>query len=107
MLESWRTLRFLMSLQMVSDRLGHSLEALVKFSSRLDFRNLVKTPSVLLSFFLESKRTWRFLLDLEMVSDRRGHPFEASVKVSSRFDMSNPVKNPPVLLVSSWSLGGH
>ena len=31
-----------MSLEMVSDRWGHSLEALLKFSSRLNIRNPVK-----------------------------------------------------------------
>ena len=41
LLESWRTWRFLMTLEMVSDRRENSLEASVKFSSRLDIRNPV------------------------------------------------------------------
>ena len=46
-LESWRTWRFLMNLEMVSDRREHPFEASVKVSSKLDIRNPVKTPPVL------------------------------------------------------------
>ena len=45
--ESWRTWRFLMNLEMVSDRREQTLEASVKFSSRLTIWNPVKTPTVL------------------------------------------------------------
>ena len=46
-LESWRTWRFLMNLVVVSDDREHPLEASVKFSSRFNIRNPVKTPPVL------------------------------------------------------------
>ena len=46
-LESWRTQRFLMSLELVSDIRDHLSEASVKVSSRSNIRNLVKTPPVL------------------------------------------------------------
>ena len=45
--ESWRTFWFLMNLEMVADRREHLLEASVKFLSRLDIRNPVKTPPIL------------------------------------------------------------
>ena len=46
-LDSWRILRFLMQLVIVSDVREHPREASLKVSWRLDNRNPVKTPPVL------------------------------------------------------------
>ena len=46
-LESWRTWRFLMDLEFGSDEWEHLYEASVKFSSRSNIRNPVKTPPFL------------------------------------------------------------
>ena len=46
-LESWRTVMFLMELEMVSGYSKHPWEALLKVSSRSNIRNLVKTLNIL------------------------------------------------------------
>ena len=99
-LESWRTLRFLMNLEVVSDDRYHPSEAFVEVTSLSNIRNPVKTLPV-----LQDSR--RFLMNREVVSYDRDQHSEASVKVSSRSNSRNPVKTPPVLQVSSWSLRGH
>ena len=87
---------------------GNRLMKFVKFSSRSNIRNPVKTLHVLQFSSWSLVRTWwRFLMNLELVSDVRDYLSEAFVKVSSRSNIRNPVKTPPVLHVSFWSLGGH
>ena len=86
---------FLINLVMVSDRREQSLEASVKFSSRLTIRN----PSRL---HLSSNSLPGVLVDMEAPDEPRDgirweHSLESSVKFSSRLTIRNPVQTPTVL----------
>ena len=106
-LESWRTCRFLMNLEMVVRLKGASIGSFCDSYIKIQLQEPCQDSTCPLSLFLESWRTWRFLMHLVMVSDGRGHHRKDSLKVSWWLDIGNTVKTPPVLLVSSWSLGGH
>ena len=86
-MESWRTWRFLMNLEMVPYDMFQPSEVVVKIWSKSNTKNPVKTQSVLQVPCLESWRTWWFLTNQEMESYDKDQPSEASVKVSSRFNM--------------------
>ena len=102
-LETWRTVMFLMKLDIMLGYPIYPKEALVKVSSRSNIKKLSYPPSL----FLESWRTGMLLMKLEMVSGYPKYPKEALLKVSSRSNIRKLVKTTPIIKVSSWSLGGH
>jgi len=101
-LESRRTWRFLMNLEMLSNGRECPSEVSVKLLSRSYIRNHVKIPPVLQVSSWSPRWHW----------SRDGVRWEGTsirsfCDVSSRSIIRNHVKTPPVLQVSSWSLGGH
>ena len=75
--EAWRTWRFLIDLEFWSYEWEHLYEGSMKFSSKSNIRNPLKSP----------------------------HLFHVLSWGTS--NIRSPVKTPPFLQVSSWSLGGH
>ena len=101
-MESWRTWRFLMNLELVSNIREHPWEA----TSRSNIRNPVKTPPVLQVSYWNlggqwvSWWTWRCCQVIGMLLPKVCESF-------IKFQHRKSFETQPVHQVSSWSLGGH